>query len=121
MLAHALNPSTWKAEADESSSLRPAWTIELVPGQTCPHRGPCLKKQKDLFYSQLCVSMHGYVHASDGALRAPGINGAGVPGSSRSQLQTGAEIRTQDLCKSIVFSEPAGHLSPALGQVWVLP
>ena len=33
MMAHAFNPSTQKAEAGGSPSLRPAWSIEWVPGQ----------------------------------------------------------------------------------------
>lgn len=56
MLAHALNPSTWKAEADGSSSLRPAWTTESVPGQPWPHRGQCLKKTKRfVLFPIVCV------------------------------------------------------------------
>ena len=28
VMAHAFNPSTWEAEADEFLSLRPAWSTE---------------------------------------------------------------------------------------------
>ena len=38
MVAHVFNPSTWKAEAGESLSLRPAWSTERVPGQPGQHR-----------------------------------------------------------------------------------
>jgi hypothetical protein len=38
LVAHALNPSTWEAEAGGSLSLRPAWSIEWVPGQPELHR-----------------------------------------------------------------------------------
>ena len=33
MVAHALNPSTWEAEAGGFLSSRPAWSTEWVPGQ----------------------------------------------------------------------------------------
>lgn len=37
MVVHNFNPSTWKAEADESLSLRPAWSTELIAGQLRLH------------------------------------------------------------------------------------
>jgi hypothetical protein len=41
VVAHAFNPSTWKAEAVKSLSSRPAWSTEWVPGQ--PEKA-CLKQ-----------------------------------------------------------------------------
>jgi hypothetical protein len=38
VLTHAFNPSTWEAEAGGFLSLRPAWSIEWVPGQPGLHR-----------------------------------------------------------------------------------
>jgi hypothetical protein len=38
VVAHAFNPSTWKAEAGGFLSLRPAWSTEWVPGQPGLHR-----------------------------------------------------------------------------------
>jgi hypothetical protein len=39
-VAHALNPSTRKAETGKFLSSRPAWSTERVPGQK-----PCLKNK----------------------------------------------------------------------------
>ena len=38
MVVQDFNPSTWKAEAGDSLSLRPAWSTEQVPGQPGLHR-----------------------------------------------------------------------------------
>jgi hypothetical protein len=38
VVVHAFNPSTWKAEEGRFLSLRPAWSIEWVPGQPELHR-----------------------------------------------------------------------------------
>jgi hypothetical protein len=44
VVAHAFNPSTWEAEAGGFLSLRPAWSIEWVPGQPGGHtEKPCLE------------------------------------------------------------------------------
>jgi hypothetical protein len=45
VVAHAFNPSTWEAEAGGFLSLRPAWSIECVPGQPGLQRNPVSKKQ----------------------------------------------------------------------------
>jgi hypothetical protein len=37
-VGHTFNPSTWEAEAGRFLSLRPAWSTELVPGQTGVYR-----------------------------------------------------------------------------------
>jgi hypothetical protein len=46
MVAHAFNPSTWEAEAGESLSLRPLWSIELVPGQPGLQREALFRQNK---------------------------------------------------------------------------
>jgi hypothetical protein len=38
VVVHTSNPSTWEAEAGRFLSLRPAWSIEWVPGQPGLHR-----------------------------------------------------------------------------------
>jgi hypothetical protein len=45
MVAHAFNPSTWKAEAGGFLSLRPAWSTEQVLGQPGLHRETLSQKQ----------------------------------------------------------------------------
>jgi hypothetical protein len=46
-VAHAFNPGTWKAEASEFLSSRPAWSTEWVPSQPGLHRETLsLKKSK---------------------------------------------------------------------------
>ena len=46
LVAHTFNPSTWKAEAGEFLSLRPAWSTEWVPGQPGLYRETLSKKKK---------------------------------------------------------------------------
>ena len=46
MVVQDFNPSTWKAEADDSLSLRPAWSTEQVPGQPGLHRETLSQKEK---------------------------------------------------------------------------
>ena len=46
MVAHAFNPSTQEAETSGSQSLRPAWSIEGVPGQPGLHRETMSQKKK---------------------------------------------------------------------------
>ena len=46
MVVHAFNPSTWEAEAGEFLSLRPAWSIEWVPGQPGLYRETLSRKTK---------------------------------------------------------------------------
>jgi hypothetical protein len=45
VVVHAFNPSTWEAEAGRFLSLRPACSIELVPGQPGLHRETLSLKQ----------------------------------------------------------------------------
>jgi hypothetical protein len=45
VMAHAFNPSTWKAEAGKSLSLRPAWSTEWVLGQPGLHRETLSQKK----------------------------------------------------------------------------
>ena len=47
-MAHVFNLSTWKAEAGESLSLRPARSTEKVQGQPGLYyiEKPCLEKKK---------------------------------------------------------------------------
>lgn len=44
--AFGCNSSTWKAEAGDSLSLRPAWTIEQAPSQAGLQRNPIMKNKK---------------------------------------------------------------------------
>jgi hypothetical protein len=46
VVAHALNPSTWEAEAGGFLSLRPAWSTKWVPGQPGLHRETLSWKEK---------------------------------------------------------------------------
>ena len=46
MVAHAFNPSTWKAEAGGFLSSRSAWSTESVPGQPGLHRETLSQKTK---------------------------------------------------------------------------
>ena len=46
VVAHALNPNTWEAEAGGFLSSRLAWSTELVPGQPGLHRELCLENTK---------------------------------------------------------------------------
>jgi hypothetical protein len=46
MVARAINPSTWEAEADGFLSWRTAWSTEWVPRQPRYTEKPSLKKQK---------------------------------------------------------------------------
>jgi hypothetical protein len=45
MVAHAFNPSTWKAEAGGFLSSRPAWSTEFQDSQGYTEK-PCLEKPK---------------------------------------------------------------------------
>jgi hypothetical protein len=70
VVAHAVNPSTWEAEAGGFLSLRPAWSTEQVPGQPGLQRNPVLKNKQTkkfikqavlfLFYKQR-VKTQGYL------------------------------------------------------------
>jgi hypothetical protein len=46
VVAHAINPSTWEAEAGEFLSSRPAWSTEWVPGQPRLYRETLSRKTK---------------------------------------------------------------------------
>jgi hypothetical protein len=51
MVAHAFNPSTWKAEAGGFLSSRPAWSTKWVPGQPGLYRETLswkIKKKKKI-------------------------------------------------------------------------
>ena len=56
-MAHAFNPSTWKAEAGGFLSSRPAWSTEFQDSQ-CYTEKPCLekpkKKEKNLLPFYMC-------------------------------------------------------------------
>jgi hypothetical protein len=45
-VAHAFNPGTWEAEAGGFLNSRPAWSTELVPGQSGLHRETLSRKTK---------------------------------------------------------------------------
>jgi hypothetical protein len=45
VVAHAFNPSTWKAEAGEFLSSRPAWSTKRGPGQPGLYRETLAGKQ----------------------------------------------------------------------------
>jgi hypothetical protein len=46
LVAHALNPSTQEVEAGGPLSLRPAWSMEQVPGQPGTHKETLPKGEK---------------------------------------------------------------------------
>jgi hypothetical protein len=45
VVAHTINPSTWKAEAGRSLILRPVWSTEQVLGQPGIQKKSCFKNQ----------------------------------------------------------------------------
>ena len=45
LVAHAFDPSTWKAEAGGSLTLRPGWSTEFEDSQ-CYTEKPCLKNKQ---------------------------------------------------------------------------
>jgi hypothetical protein len=47
-LAHTFNPNTQETEAGRDLSLRPAWSIELVPGKPWLHRETLSKEKKNI-------------------------------------------------------------------------
>jgi hypothetical protein len=59
VVAHAFNPSTWKAEAGGFLSSRPAWSTEWVPGTArATQRNPVSKnktKQKKKWFLKCCA------------------------------------------------------------------
>jgi hypothetical protein len=46
VVAHAFDPSTWEAEVGGFLSLRPAWSIESIPGQPGLHKETLSQKAK---------------------------------------------------------------------------
>jgi hypothetical protein len=62
VVAHAINLSTWEAEAGRFLSLRPAWSTEWVPGQPGPHTETLSQKKKKKNKKTQCVQRAVYRH-----------------------------------------------------------
>lgn len=63
VVAHTFKPRTWEAEADRYLSSRPAWSTQWAPGKLDYTGKPCLKKTKQIIFTEVCeqcATVHSY-------------------------------------------------------------